>query len=175
MSLLSCKFSYIWYCLTHFQTNSSWLMLLQQPVKKPRCLQLLMTALTRCINGCMLLKYCWDNSATDEHPIPGAGKSNGASIATETGISCNHLSSIGLYCAFTLITLGFVVTVSAVTITGCHVARLMLHQEHPTSKGHLEFSGAFFLAEIFEKVSFDPYNFRITRLSARKSEQMKNF
>ena len=42
-------------------------------------------------------------------------------------------------------------------------------------KGHLEFSGVFFLAEIFEKVSFDPYNFRITRLSARKSEQMKNF
>ena len=42
-------------------------------------------------------------------------------------------------------------------------------------KGHLEFSGAFFLFEIFEKVSFDPYNFRITRLSARKSEQMKNF
>ena len=41
-------------------------------------------------------------------------------------------------------------------------------------KGHLEFSGAFFLAEIFEKVSFDPYNFRITRLSARKSKQMKN-
>ena len=118
-----------------------------------------MTALTRCINGCMLLKYCWDNSATDEHPIQGAGKSNGASIATETGISCSHLSSIGLYCAFTLITLGFVVTVSAVTITGCHVARLMLHQEHPTSKGHLEFSGAFFLAEIFEKVSFDPHNF----------------
>ena len=111
----------------------------------------------------------------DEHPIQGAGKSNGASIATETGISCSHLSSIGLYCAFTLITLGFVVMVSAVTITGCHVARLMLHQEHPTSKGHLEFSGAFFLAEIFEKVSFDPYNFRITRLSARKSEQMKNF
>ena len=32
-----------------------------------------------------------------------------------------------------------------------------------------------FLAEIFEKVSFDPYNFRITRLSARKSEQMKSF
>ena len=40
-------------------------------------------------------------------------------------------------------------------------------------KGHLEFSGAFFLAEIFGKVSFDPYNFRITRLSARKSEQIK--
>ena len=39
-------------------------------------------------------------------------------------------------------------------------------------KGHLEFSGASFLAKIFEKVSFDPYNFRITRLSARKSEQM---
>ena len=37
-------------------------------------------------------------------------------------------------------------------------------------KAHLEFSGAF-----FEKVIFDPYNFRITRLSARKSEQMKNF
>ena len=36
-------------------------------------------------------------------------------------------------------------------------------------------SGAFFLPEIFEKISFDPYNFRITRLSARKSEQMKNF
>ena len=36
-------------------------------------------------------------------------------------------------------------------------------------------SGAFFLAEIFEKVSFDPYHFRITRLSARKSEQMKIF
>ena len=44
-----------------------------------------------------------------------------------------------------------------------------------SSKGHLEFSGAFFLAEIFEKVSFDPYNSRITSLSARKSEQMKNF
>ena len=42
-------------------------------------------------------------------------------------------------------------------------------------KGHLEFSGAFFRAGIFEKVSFDPYNFRITRLSAKKSEQMKNF
>ena len=38
----------------------------------------------------------------------------------------------------------------------------------------IEFSGALFLAEIFEKVSFDPYNFRITRLSARRSEQMKN-
>ena len=35
--------------------------------------------------------------------------------------------------------------------------------------------GISFLAEIFDKVSFDPYNFRITRLSARKSEQMKNF
>ena len=42
-------------------------------------------------------------------------------------------------------------------------------------KGQLEFSGAFFLAEMFEKVSFGPYNFRVTRLSARKSEQMKNF
>ena len=42
-------------------------------------------------------------------------------------------------------------------------------------KGHLEVSGTFFVAEIFEKVSFDPYNFRITRLSARKSEQMKSF
>ena len=31
------------------------------------------------------------------------------------------------------------------------------------------------MAEIFEKVSFDPYNFRITRPSAGKSEQMKNF
>ena len=42
-------------------------------------------------------------------------------------------------------------------------------------KGHLEFSGVFFVAEIFEKVSFDLYNFLITRLSATKSEQMKNF
>ena len=42
-------------------------------------------------------------------------------------------------------------------------------------RGHLEFSGAFFLAEIFEKVSLIPYNLRITGLSARKSEQMKNF
>jgi len=31
------------------------------------------------------------------------------------------------------------------------------------------------VAEIFEKVSFDSYNFRITRISARKSEQMKTF
>ena len=37
-----------------------------------------------------------------------------------------------------------------------------------------KFSGAFFLAESFEKVSFDPYNFRITRLSARKSEHSFN-
>ena len=35
--------------------------------------------------------------------------------------------------------------------------------------------GAFFLAKIFEKVTFDPYNFRITRLSARKSERMTNY
>ena len=44
-----------------------------------------------------------------------------------------------------------------------------------TLKSSPRISGAFFLAEIFEKVSFHPYNFRITRLSARKSEQMKNF
>ena len=31
------------------------------------------------------------------------------------------------------------------------------------------------MAEIIEKVSLDPCNFRITTLSARKSEQMKNF
>ena len=31
------------------------------------------------------------------------------------------------------------------------------------------------MAEIFEKVSLDPCNFPITTLSARKSEQMKNF
>ena len=37
------------------------------------------------------------------------------------------------------------------------------------------YSGAFFLPEIFEKVNFDPYHFRITILSARKSEQMENF
>ena len=42
-------------------------------------------------------------------------------------------------------------------------------------KGHLEFSGAFFLAEIFEKVSFDPYNFQITRLSARKIRTVEKF
>ena len=36
-------------------------------------------------------------------------------------------------------------------------------------------SGAIFLTEMFEKVSLNPYNFRITRLSARKSEQMKIF
>ena len=42
-------------------------------------------------------------------------------------------------------------------------------------KGHLEFSGPFFPAEIFQKVSFDPYNFRITRLPARRSEEIKNF
>ena len=30
------------------------------------------------------------------------------------------------------------------------------------------------MAEIFEKVSFDPYNTRISRLSARKSEQQKS-
>ena len=35
--------------------------------------------------------------------------------------------------------------------------------------------GSLFLAEICEKVSFDPYNVRTTRLSARKSEQMKSF
>ena len=39
----------------------------------------------------------------------------------------------------------------------------------------LEFSRALFLAEIFEKVRFDPYNFPITSFSARKSEQIKNF
>ena len=38
----------------------------------------------------------------------------------------------------------------------------------------MDFNGAFFLAEIFQKVSFDPYNFLILRLSVRKSEQMKN-
>ena len=49
--------------------------------------------------------------------------------------------------------------------------------ELPIFNGYLDlkFSGAFFLAEIFEKVSLDPYNFRITRLLARKSEQIKNF
>ena len=41
--------------------------------------------------------------------------------------------------------------------------------------GHLKFSGAFVLAEILEKLGFDPYNFRTTRLFVRKSEQMKNF
>ena len=39
----------------------------------------------------------------------------------------------------------------------------------------LPYANILFLAEIFEKVSFDPYNFQITRLSARKSEQMKTF
>ena len=40
---------------------------------------------------------------------------------------------------------------------------------------NLEFLGAFFLAKIFKKVTFDPYNFQITKLSARKSEQIKIF
>ena len=31
------------------------------------------------------------------------------------------------------------------------------------------------MAEIFEELSFDPYDFRITTLSARKPEQMKKF
>ena len=31
------------------------------------------------------------------------------------------------------------------------------------------------MAEIFKQVSFDPYNFRVTRLSATKSEEMENF
>ena len=35
--------------------------------------------------------------------------------------------------------------------------------------------GSFFCGSNFRKVSFDPCNFRITSLSARKSEQMKNF
>ena len=35
--------------------------------------------------------------------------------------------------------------------------------------------GSLFMSEIFQKVSFDPYNFRNTRLSARKSKQMKSF
>ena len=37
----------------------------------------------------------------------------------------------------------------------------------------LEFWGALFLTKIFKKVRFDPYNFQITKLSARKSEQIK--
>ena len=42
---------------------------------------------------------------------------------------------------------------------------------------HLPFPYAIilFLAEICEKVSVDPYNFQITRLSARKSEQTRTF
>ena len=43
-----------------------------------------------------------------------------------------------------------------------------MFNEFLPQKGHLEFSWAFFLGEIFEKVSFDPYNFW-------KSEQMKSF
>ena len=34
-------------------------------------------------------------------------------------------------------------------------------------RGFIEFSVGFLLAEIFEKVRFDPYDFRISRLSAR--------
>ena len=45
---------------------------------------------------------------------------------------------------------------------------LSIFNEFLPQKGHLEFSWAFFLGEIFEKVSFDPYNFW-------KSEQMKSF
>ena len=54
------------------------------------------------------------------------------------------------------------------------MVKLPILNEFLPQKGHLEFSEAFFLAEIFEKVSFGPYDFRITRISARKSEQMKN-
>ena len=39
----------------------------------------------------------------------------------------------------------------------------------------LELREPFFRAEIFKKVSFDPYNFRLTRLSPRKSEHLKVF
>ena len=35
--------------------------------------------------------------------------------------------------------------------------------------------GSLFSGWNFRKVSFDPYNFRMTGLSARRSEQMKNF
>ena len=35
----------------------------------------------------------------------------------------------------------------------------------------LEFLGAFLLAKIFKKVTFDPYNFQITKLSAAFSSQ----
>ena len=51
-----------------------------------------------------------------------------------------------------------------------HLQRIFTPKGSPRIFGSL-----FFLAEIFEKLSFDPYNFRITRLSARKFEQMNNF
>ena len=42
-------------------------------------------------------------------------------------------------------------------------------------KGHLEFSGAFFLAEIVEKVSFDPHNFRITKTFSQEIRTDEKF
>ena len=54
------------------------------------------------------------------------------------------------------------------------MVKLPIFNEFLPYQGHLKFSGTFFLAEIFEQASFDPYNFRIIRLSARKSEQMEN-
>ena len=51
---------------------------------------------------------------------------------------------------------------------------LSIRQNEKDNFPIIHFRGPFFLAEIFEKVSFDPFNFRITTLSARKSEQAKN-
>ena len=42
-------------------------------------------------------------------------------------------------------------------------------------RGHLEFSGALFLTEIFEKVSFNRCNLRITRLLARNFRTQEKF
>ena len=50
------------------------------------------------------------------------------------------------------------------------ISRITVHSVLRDRKVASTFS--LFLGEIFEKVSFDPYNFRITRLSA---EQMKSF
>ena len=64
------------------------------------------------------------------------------------------------------------ITQSVLHEVGWKMVLLPIFNEFLPYKGHLEFSGDFFLAE---KVSFDRYNFRITRFSARKPKQMKNF
>ena len=58
---------------------------------------------------------------------------------------------------------------------------IYVHSCHPLQQGHSTsifgkyLFGRRFEIQNFEKVSFDPYNFRITRLSARNSNRWKIF